>query len=62
MFSRTWVRIPAPYTGWTFLTDIPWKNCSLFEKMKINEKEAGYGPFLLKKSSTFHRSSRRCKS
>ena len=30
MFKRSWVRIPAPYTGWTFF---------------LNEKEAGVGPF-----------------
>ena len=44
MFQRSWVRIPAPYTGWTFFEVICCKNCVL-EKTKINEKEAVVGPF-----------------
>ena len=45
MLKRSWVRIPAPYTGWTFFTFNCCENCNvLFEKTKINEKEAGYGP------------------
>ena len=43
MFRRSWVRIPAPYTGSTFFTFI----CCLFQTTKINEKDAGDG--LLKK-------------
>ena len=42
MFERLWVQIPAPYTGWTFFC----KNCIVcLKSMKINEKEAGVGPF-----------------
>ena len=48
MFQRSLVRIPASYNGLTFFTFICCKTCSLFEKMKINEKEAEDGPFLLK--------------
>ena len=50
MLRRSWVQIPAPYTGWTFFTFIGHffvvKNCNAFLKIKkINQKEAGYGPF-----------------
>ena len=31
--------IPVPFTGWTFFTFNCCKNC-LFQKTKINEKEA----------------------
>ena len=41
MIQRSWVRIPAQYTGWTFVVKI---EC-LLEKTKINEKYAGDGPF-----------------
>ena len=35
---------PAPYTGWTFFTYC--KNCNVcLKRPKINEKEAGVGPF-----------------
>ena len=45
-FQRSWVRFPAPYTGWTFFTFICCKNCKLcLKRPKINEKEAGIGPF-----------------
>ena len=53
-FQRSWVRIPAPYTGWTFFTYICckyWNNVFL-KRLKMNEKEAGVGPFFLKKSTT----------
>ena len=40
MFRRSWVRIPAPYTGWTFFTFICCRKC-IVEKTKLNEKEAG---------------------
>ena len=51
MFQRSWVQIPAPYTGWTFFTFICCKNCIVcLKRPKINEKEAGVGP--LKKEST----------
>ena len=30
MFWRSWVRIPAPYTGWTFFTLICWKIVLMF--------------------------------
>ena len=46
MFERSWVPIPAPYTGWTFFTLIRCKNCIIcLNRLKINEKEAGVGPF-----------------
>ena len=50
-FQRSWVRIPAPYIGWTFFTYICCKNCGYvcLKRPKINEKEAGVGPFFLKK-------------
>ena len=50
-FRRLWVRIPAPYTGWTFFTYICCKGCNdvCLRGPKINEKEAGVGPFLKKK-------------
>ena len=48
-FKRPWVRIPAPYTGWTFghfLTLICCKNSIVcLKRPKINEKEAGVDPF-----------------
>ena len=49
-FRRSWVRIPALYTGWTFFTYICCKNCNdaCLERPKINEKEAGVGPFFYK--------------
>ena len=48
-FQRSWVRIPAPYTGWTFFTYC--KNCNVcLKRPKINKKEAGVGPFLIKKN------------
>ena len=51
-FRRSWVRIPAPYTGWTFFTYC--KNCNVcLKRPKINEKEAGVGPFFLKKQPGF---------
>ena len=44
-FQRLWVLLPAPYTGWTFFTYCC-KNCNVcFKRPKINEKEAGVGPF-----------------
>ena len=44
-FQRSWVRIPALYTGWTFFTYICCKNRNVFLKRPKNEKEAGVGPF-----------------
>ena len=51
MFQRSRVQILVPYTGWTFFhIPICCKNSEcVFEKMKIYEKEAGIGPFFLKK-------------
>ena len=50
MFQRSWVRVPATYTGWTFLTFIFCKNYNVSLKKTIkNEKEDGDGPFLFKK-------------
>ena len=52
-YRRSWVRIPVPYTGWTwyFFTLICCKNCIVcLKRPKINEKEAGIGPFFLKKT------------
>ena len=49
MNTVSWVRIPAPYTGWRFghfFTLICCKNCIVcLGGPKINEKEAGVGPF-----------------
>ena len=44
MLERSWVRIPAPYTGWTFGHLFVVKIVCL-KRPKINEKEAGVGPF-----------------
>ena len=50
MFERSWVCIPAPYTGGYVFTYICCKNCNVcLKRSKINEKEAGVGPFFLKK-------------
>ena len=51
MIARLWVQIPAPYTGKTFFTLICCKNYMdvCLKRPKINEKEAGVGPFILKK-------------
>ena len=50
MFDRLWVRIPEPYTGWTFFTLICCKNYIVcLKRPKINVKEAGVGPIFLKK-------------
>ena len=51
MFQRSWVQIPAPYTGWTwhFSALIRCQNVIVcLKRSKINEKEAGVGPFLQK--------------
>ena len=48
-FRRSWVRILAPYTGWTFFPHIfVVKIVMMFvwKRPKINEKEAGVSPFL----------------
>ena len=47
IFQRLWVRILAPYTGWTFFTHNCSKNCNdvCMKRPKINEKEARVGPF-----------------
>ena len=45
--QRSWVQIPALYTGWIFFhIPICCKICNVFEITKINEKEAGVGPIL----------------
>ena len=49
MFWRSWVRILALYTGWTwqFFTLICCNNCIVcLKRPKINKKEAGVGPIL----------------
>ena len=57
-FRRSWVRITAPYTGWTFFTYICFKNCNdvCLKRPSTNEKEAGIGPFFFKKTETMPRS------
>ena len=48
MYNRSWVRIPAPWTGWTwhFFSLICCSNCiACLKRPKINEKSAGVGPF-----------------
>ena len=37
-FQRLWVRIPAPYTGWTFFTYICCKICIVCLKKTENDK------------------------
>ena len=44
MFRRSWVQIPATYTGWTFSHMFVVK-IVMFQKTKIKEKEAGDGLF-----------------
>ena len=46
-FQRSWVRIPAPYTGWTFFHIYLLYKFVMFvwKRPKINEKEVGVGPF-----------------
>ena len=49
MFQRSWVQIPALYTGWTFFTYLfVVKLYYLLEKTKINEKESGGWPIFKK--------------
>ena len=50
MFRRLWDRIPVPLLDGhnIFFTYICCKNC-LFEKTKVNEKEAEDGPFFKKR-------------
>ena len=49
-FQRSWVWIPAPYTVFTFFTNICCKNCNVcLKRPKINEKEAGIGIIFFKK-------------
>ena len=56
MFERSWVRILAPYTGWTFFTLICCKNCVVcLKRPKINEKEARVGPIFFKTTWTCFR-------
>ena len=51
MFKSSWVRILALYTGQTrhFNIDLFLKKLFSLKRLKINEKEAGVGPFFLKK-------------
>ena len=56
MFQRSWVRIPAPYTGWTFFTYYCCKNFNVcLKRPKISEKEAGVGPFLKKQFHSYQK-------
>ena len=41
MFKRSWVRIPAPYTGWIFLTLICCKNYIACLKKTENKRKRG---------------------
>ena len=45
MYQRLLVRIPAPYTGWTFFTFVCCKNCSVC--LKRRKRGRGW-PFLKK--------------
>ena len=45
MFKKLWVRIQAPYSGWTFSHRFVVKIVVCLKRPKINEKEAGDGPF-----------------
>ena len=48
MFKKLWVRIQAPYSGWIFSHRFVVKIVVCLKRPKINEKEAGDGPFLQK--------------
>ena len=49
MFERSWVQIPAPYTGRTcFHIELLQKCIVCLKILKINEKEAEIGPFFKK--------------
>ena len=49
VIKRSWVRIPAPDTGWKIFTLICCKNGIVcLKRPKINKKEAGHGHFLKK--------------
>ena len=41
VFKRSWVRIPALYTGWTFFTFIYCKNCIVCLKKTENKRKRG---------------------
>ena len=46
MIKRSWVRIPALDAGWRYLDIILLEICNVcLERPKINEIEAGDGPF-----------------
>ena len=53
-FWRSWVRIPVPYTGWTFFPFIHCKTVFMFvwKRPKINEKEAGDWPIFRGKNQS----------
>ena len=56
MFKRSWVRNLAPYTGSTFFTLIFCKNGIVcLKSLKINEKDAGVGPFFTNLNSYYLR-------
>ena len=42
MFKKLWVRIQAPYSGWTFSHRFVVKIVVCLKRPKINEKEAGF--------------------
>ena len=49
MFQRSWVLVPALYTGWTFFTYYCCKNCNVWLKRpKINQKRGRGWPIFLK--------------
>ena len=46
MFQRLWVRIPAAYTGRTFITFICCKNCDVcLKRQKYAKKRKGVAQF-----------------
>ena len=48
--QRSWVQIPAPYTGWTFFTSFVVKICGVcFKRPKINGKRPGLARFFKKR-------------
>ena len=49
MFDRLWVRIPEPYTGWTFFTLICCKNYIVCLKKAENKRKKRPGWPILKK-------------
>ena len=62
MFERSWVRIPTPYTRWTFFTLICCKNCIVcLKRPKIYKKRTELARFF-KKTISILRKQKQSKS